>query len=384
MGRTILYVHPSDELYGSDRCLLDIVRGLPAGDRAVVVLPTDIPYAGALSRELKAAGAMIERVDMLVLRRALLRPANLPELIRRFALGTARIAGLVRLHDVTLVHSNTVAVVCGASAAMLTGTPHVWHVHEHIGDEPRAYRGLIRLMLSLFPGRIMANSRAVARALVGASQRRLARIRVVENSFNPAIVPVDRSGRDPASPVVIGVVGRLSPRKGTAEAIHAATLLVDRSKRFELRFVGDAPPGQEALQNEYRQQVASLRLEDYVTFVGRVEDVRSQLDAFDILLLPSQRPEPFGLVVIEAMAAGLPVVATLNGGGSDDILDHGRTGLYCGREPTGIAGALERLVDDAALRLRLGAAATKVAAERYSVERYLAGVRRNYDVLAPF
>lgn len=382
MSRTILYVHPSDELYGSDRCLLDIVQGLPPGDRAIVVLPTDQPYAGSLSRELEAAGASVERVDMLVLRRALLRPGNLPELIRRFVSGTIAVRRLIREHDPTLVHSNTIAVVCGASAAMLARTPHVWHVHEHIGDEPRSYRMLIRLMLTFFPGRVIANSRSVARALIGRSARRLARTRVVENSVDPAIQPVDRSGRNPEKPVVIGVVGRLSPRKGTTEAIEAAALLASRSKSFEMRFVGDVTPGQEKLRSQYQELVESLDLGDYVTFAGQVEDVRPQLESFDFLLLPSQRPEPFGLVVIEAMAAALPVVATLNGGGSDDILDHGRTGVYCGREPAAIADAVERLIDDPRIRLGLGEAAACEAARRYSQDRYRAGIMRIYDALS--
>ncbi|CAN5575575.1 glycosyltransferase family 4 protein [soil metagenome] len=381
MGRTILYVHPSDELYGSDRCLLDIVQGLPPGDRAVVVLPTDLSYAGALSRELEAAGATVERVNMLVLRRALLRPANLPDLIRRFVSGTIGIRRLIREHHAALVHSNTVAVVCGASAALLTGVPHVWHVHEHIGDEPRSYRTLIRLMLTVFPGRIIANSRSVARALIGGSSRRLARTRIVENSVDPAIQPVDRSGRGGDAPVVIGVVGRLSPRKGTAEAIEAAALLASRSVSFEMRFVGDVTPGQDELRRQYQKLVESLELGDYVSFSGQVENVRRQLESFDILLLPSQRPEPFGLVVIEAMAAALPVVATLNGGGSDDILDHGRTGVYCGREPAAIAGALERLIDDRRARLELGQEAAREAARRYSRERYRAGIFRIYDAV---
>ncbi len=89
---------------------------------------------------------------MLVLRRSLLRPGQLPVLFWRFVLGTLAIVRLLRRYDADIVHSNTVAVVCGASAAALTATPHLWHVHEHIGDEPRLYRMLIRLMLTIFPG----------------------------------------------------------------------------------------------------------------------------------------------------------------------------------------------------------------------------------------
>lgn len=384
--RTILFVHPSDELYGSDRCLLDIVSGLPDDYRALVILPTDLDYAGALRRELEAAGATIEHVDMLVLRRSMLTPGKLPSLIGRFVSGTRALVEILRREDVALVHSNTVAVVCGASAATLGRVPHLWHVHEHIGDEPRPYKMLIRLMLTLGapfgPGRIVANSRSVARALIGASENRLRRTSVIENGVDPAIQPVDRRSRPLDGPVVIGVVGRLSSRKGTAEAIEAAALLAGCGKRFQMRFVGDVPPGRADLKADLEARVEMLGLADYVTFIGQVEDIRPQLEAFDMLLLPSQRPEPFGLVVIEGMAAGLPVVATLNGGGSDDILEHGVTGLYCGCEPASIAAALEALIDDPEQRRRLGITAAEVAAERYARTRYQRDFVRIYEQLS--
>jgi hypothetical protein len=383
MGRTILFVHPSDELYGSDRCLLEIVRGLPAGDRAIVALPTDLDYDGALSRELEAAGARVEHVDMLVLRRAMLSPRRLPRLVRRFVVGKLALARIIRRRHVALVHSNTVAVVCGASAAMIARRPHVWHVHEHIGGEPLPYRLLIRLVLAAFPGQIVANSRSVARALIDGSGRLLARTRVIENSVNPEIVPVCR--RTPGSPErpVIGVVGRLSPRKGIAEALEAAALLVQRGNVFEMRFVGGPPPGQAERIDEYQALAVRLGLESYVAFAGEVESVTSEYAGFDLLLLPSQRPEPFGLVVIEGMAAGLPVVATLNGGGSDEILRHGRTGFYCGREPEAMAAMLEYALRDAELRRRIGAAAMETARLRYSRERYRSAFRHLYDRLVP-
>ena len=184
---------------------------------------------------------------------------------------------------------------------------------------PVLYRSVIRLMLGLMPGRIIANSKAVANALIGGSGRRLAKTRIVENSVNSGIEPVDRRDRDRDRPVVVGVVGRLSPRKGIAEAIAAARILADQDLRFEMRFAGDAPPGQPDGLRAYVELAEDAGIGDLVTFAGQVDDVNHFLGECDILLLPSQRPEPFGLVVIEAMASGLPVVATLNSGGKRPI-----------------------------------------------------------------
>ncbi|MEZ4570741.1 MAG: hypothetical protein R2849_10530 [Thermomicrobiales bacterium] len=82
------------------------------------------------------------------------------------------------------------------------------------------------------------------------------------------------------------------------------------------------------------------------------------------------------------MAAGLPVVVTLNGGGSDDILDHGRTGLYCGVDPASIADGLQRLIDDPGVtRGWARAVGVDVARRRYGQDRYRSGIMRVYDSL---
>jgi len=96
------------------------------------------------------------------------------------------------------------------------------------------------------------------------------------------------------------------------------------------------------------------------------------------LVVPSQRPEPFGLVVIEGLAAGLPVVVTRNGGGSDELLEDGRTGLYCGLTPPEIADAIERVIHDPDLRQALRQASREVAARRFSRVRYTARFQNLY------
>jgi glycosyltransferase involved in cell wall biosynthesis len=119
-----------------------------------------------------------------------------------------------------------------------------------------------------------------------------------------------------------------------------------------------------------------------VYFEGFVADVQRQLECADVLVVPSQRPESFGLVVLEGMAAGCTVIACRNGGGSDEILEHGVTGLYCGRSASSMAAALVRLASEPVLRARLGERARDAVWGMYGVERYREGVLGVYaDVL---
>src|SRR5579859_375982 len=129
----VLFVHPSDELYGSDLSLLNMLRGL---DRArfepLVALANDVTYEGALSRELAAAGIECRHVDLAVARRQYLTPLGLAGFLRRLRAASRLLAQLIRDEGVELVHTNTLAVWSGALAARRTRRPHIWHIQEQL------------------------------------------------------------------------------------------------------------------------------------------------------------------------------------------------------------------------------------------------------------
>lgn len=379
--RPILFVHPSDELYGSDRCLLSVIRNLPDRYRAIVALPTDIAYDGSLSRALRAVGAEVRPCNMMVMRRAYLRPAAAARLGWRFVAGCWSLARLMQRERVALVHSNTVVVPCGAFAAMVMRVPHVWHVHEILSDEPRPVRLALRAALSIVPGRIIAVSRASARSISSGYPDSPAKLSVV---YNGVQAPAQgRGGERATSPreASVGFVGRLSPRKGFAEALRAVSILRHRGIPLRLRVFGGTPPGQEWREAEYRRMVVALDIEPIVSFEGFVPDASERLQELDILVLPSQWPDPFPRIVLEAMAAGCAVVAARNGGGSDEMLDDGVSGLYCDRDPESIAAAIERVIHDPDLRATIGRNAAAIARTRFSEARYVGEVIDCYDRL---
>jgi glycosyltransferase involved in cell wall biosynthesis len=281
------------------------------------------------------------------------------------------LARLIDDVDAASVHTSTLAVVAGPLAALLARRAHVWHVHEMIADEHLAIRLFYRL-LALLPGRVIANSRASARALAGPLWPIRRKTRVI---YPGLIERVNVERTAPNHGVLrIAFVGRLTSRKGISELLEAVALLHQRGIRLRLAVFGSAPPQQAAREDDYRQLAVQLGIAEIVSFEGFVPNASERLGAFDILVVPSQRPEPFGLVILEGMAAGCAVVACRNGGGSDEILQHGLTGLYCGRRPSSIAAAITRLADDPQLRTRLGANAQRIVVERFGIERYLDGV----------
>lgn len=165
---------------------------------------------------------------------------------------------------------------------------------------------------------------------------------------------IREANRIPAVAVLISLVGRLQPWKGQREFLRAAALLAARFPEAHFAIVGGAILGWEGdYPGELRRLAADLGLADRVTFTGHTSEVARWMAASDVVVNASQ-PEPFGLVVVEAMAAGCAVVA-VDAGGPRDIIEHDHNGLLCpSRKPEDLAEALTRLLDDAGLRGELG------------------------------
>lgn len=220
------------------------------------------------------------------------------------------------------------------------------------------------------------SSKALAADFVGDSKR-LARATAV---VYPGVdverfaADADRSRRRCAI-----VVGHISPTKHTALAIEVARRIAACTSDFRLTVVGRAQYRQEdfAYERELRESVESdPRLRTAVEFRGHRADVAGELRRCG-LLLHCRADEPFGIVMVEAMAAGLPVVAP-RAGGALEIVDEGRTGLlYEPEDAEDAARAVSRLLADPALAARMGAAARERARLAFSADEQL----RRFDAL---
>jgi glycosyltransferase involved in cell wall biosynthesis len=119
--------------------------------------------------------------------------------------------------------------------------------------------------------------------------------------------------------------------------------------------------GEEDCERELRGLATELGIEGRVEFRGFREDIWRELASLDVLVHASLIPEPFGQVVLEGMAAGLPVLASGEGGPAE-VIDDGRTGvLFASRDRDALAAGMRALADDAERRRRLGAAAREAA-----------------------
>jgi len=193
------------------------------------------------------------------------------------------------------------------------------------------------------------------------------------------MVPDDHSGRQKVPRIsgntVLGTAGRLVPLKGIIYLIRALAVLHKDSPGVRLEIAGSGPE-RSALEHEIHLQ----RLEDRVSFLGWQAELERLMATWDIYVQPSLG-EPFGIAALEAMAAGLPVVATA-AGGLPELVEDGRTGwLVPPCDPVALADRIRVLLLNPDQQRSMGSAGRKRAREAFSVDRMVNEISSIYDEL---
>lgn len=213
-------------------------------------------------------------------------------------------------------------------------------------------------------------SHQVRSSLTSLTGRSIGDFAVIPNSVNTnrfVINPEFRKDqrihlRVPETIFLVGMVGRFSAQKGHKYLIEASSILRERGKLFKIVLIGVGE-----LEAVIRQEVEVRNLGNYIIFYGQTLEVQKMLQAFDCFILPSLW-EGMPLALLEAMAVGLPVIGT-DVAGTREVIENEVTGLLIpSKNPTAIADALIRLMDDRKLRTRLANQAQSFVKGRYSVE----------------
>jgi glycosyltransferase involved in cell wall biosynthesis len=393
--KRILYVQPNNEVGGSDIALLRTIQELDR-DRylPVVALPND----GPLSEPLRQVGAELHFVPMKQLR-TLPSVSYQARYLGAIVPTVRRLRAMIDDQHIALVHTNSLYCLYGAWAARMAERPHLWHVREIPPSVP-ILRPLYAQMVLRLSTLVVAMSTACVDGLFGPISppegRRgevASKILVMPDGidvehWNPA-VSGDRIRRDlnlAADTPVVGFVARLDPWKGVEVFLRAAKRVSERAPQTQFLIVGDAPSGFEAYRDEMVALAKSLGLGNNVHFLGwryRLGDIPEVMAALTVLCHTPVQPEPFGLVVIEAMAVGCPVVAPRAGGPAETVAD-GSTGFLV---PIGdaeaFANSLCQLTEDPARRQQMSLAARERAVGQYSSTRFAARLAEAYARVLP-
>ncbi len=254
-------------------------------------------------------------------------------------------------------------VVLGAAAARIGRVPLVWHIHS--AGSSRA----IGRVGATVARRCVVPSSGLAATLGGS------RTVVIPPSL-PEVPTPPTAPRD--EPARIVTAGRIEPVKGLDILIDAVAKLAPRFPGLHLDIYGAPQQGHEGHRAALDEQCRRLGVDQSVSFVGHVRRPWERWGGATMYVQAS-RAETFGLSLVEAMACGLPVVATRTWGPSD-IVTHGRTGLLVPPgDPSALGGAIERIVSDPSLAGRLAAEGRRHALATYTRDRLLASTTRVYE-----
>lgn len=376
----VLYLDHCAQLSGGEIALLRLLMAAGRDVDAHVVLGEQ----GPLREALEGVGVRVTVLAMPAsadVRKEDVTPGRLPlapllALLRHVLALTA----LIRRERPDLVHTNSLkSALYGGLAGRLARVPVVWHVRDRIAADylPRSAVLLVRAAARVLPTAVIANSAMTLDTLRGALPKRVAYAvldEVLPELPDVAPRPLHRDG-----PVVLGMVGRLSPWKGQDVFLRALAQLDGQDVRAVL--IGSAMFGEADYEASLHALVGELGLESRVEFTGYRSDVPALLATLDVLVHASISPEPFGQVVIEGMAAGVPVVASAEGGPAEIVQD-GVDGLLVEpRRPELLAAALRRLVDDPQERARLAARGLETA-KRYTPRVVVPQLLAAYDGVA--
>ncbi|MCX6639564.1 MAG: glycosyltransferase family 4 protein [bacterium] len=361
MKPTVLFVHSNSELYGADFILLEVVRALK--DQIIPIVA--IPGEGDLTLALRDEGVRLVRLGESTLRRVNFKPQRLPGFSLNLIKDIYKLVRLIRSEKIPLVYSNTSAVISGALAARICKIPNIYHIHEIIGSPEWLAKTIARIVLGN-SSEVIAVSGPVRDQLYKYGHYGDPFIRVIHNGLDPA--PFDkvenvRNAREELGArdgdVLFGVIGRIHPWKGQKYLLDAAKLVCENCPQAKFAIVGGTFAGYEYLIDELTNHIHKSGLENRVKLLSHRRDVPRLMKALDVFVLPSTLPDPLPTVVLEAMAAGKPVVATAHGGALEMVV-HGQTGLLAPyQDPEEFANVLMELTGDADKRAGMGRAGRK-------------------------
>ncbi len=355
MAIRVLYLHEFGRMGGAERALLRLADAIrQARVEPLMVWPQkDAALAWLASRGIRVVPLRVPRW-----RHGLSLPL--------FPLFLAHLRRVLLPTDVDLVHVNNYrSAPIGQFVSRWAGVPCVCHVREMITTRT------IRQYRLLWSNALIAVAEAVGQALL-AGGIPADRVTIVRSGITPQDAPPEaetivlrgRLGITPHDPV-LGIVAHILPHKGYDDLVQALALLTQRLPQAKCLVIGMAP--RERYLRKLLQLAERLSVRDRLILVGFQEDVAPFLHAMDVFVLPS-RTEGLPITILEAMAAGKPVVAT-TAGGIPEVVRDGETGLLVPPgDPGRLAEAIMRLLEGPALAKAMGQAGGKRVTSVFTLE----------------
>lgn len=375
MKKSILFFHQSSELYGSDKMLLSLILYISKSNlyNPIIVIPNKGPLFDILERhKIKIIIAPVFKLS-----RNMFNFSNIFSFPYKVVKSFVILKKKLKEETVSLVYSNTLALLLGLFYSRIKGINHVWHVHEIINN-PKILKKIYPFLLEHFSELIIYNSEASRDNICNSNKRLSAKSHIIWNGLSRE-APLSTLNETnelknkleiPNDHAIIGLVGRISKWKGHKLMVNTLKELLATNPNITLVILGSPPPNQDIYLTNLEDQITLLNLELNCRIIPFENNIWKYYDLFDIVVVPSTEPEPFGLVALEAMLSSKPVVASAHGG-LTEIIVHNETGfLFKPNDLNDFEKYILKLVNDKNLREIMGSRALERANSHFSLETH--------------
>lgn len=371
--KRILYLHAGAEMYGADKVLLELIKGLDSkAFEAHVILPND----GILVKALKQVGAKVKVIDYPILRRKYFNPKGIFEYFTSYNHYSKKIADYAKENKIDLIHNNTTAVLEGIYLKRKLRIPLIWHVHEII-VKPKAISDFINILMGRYADKVITVSEAVANHVKKSSFIKEDQVQVIYNGVDNAIYhpmqakPIREKFKIAVDATVIGMVGRVNAWKGQNDFLDAIIPILEKNPKAVAFMAGSAFEGEEWRVQELDARIASLPVAEQIKRIDYYANTNELYNMFDIFVLPSTNPDPLPTVVLEAMACGKPIVGYRHGGVCEMVEEDINGLLAKPNDSEALSRLIQNLIDNLEKISEFGQASMKRQKEMFSLESYV-------------
>lgn len=386
--KSILFIHQSAELYGSDKTILMFISSLDKNKYLPIVI---LPFDGPLKREFEKNNIKVVIAPVLKLYRKMFTPKGVVQFLKEYKEGLKTLKDLHDKYKFDIVYSHTLASLIGIVFAKKFKIKHLWHVQEIIAKPVLFNKGFKKLLSLKCNDIAVYDSKTTMEFWIKDNPFLAKRSEFVCNGLDvsqkpePNLESIQQIRNEffkvQPDELVIALVGRINSWKGQPLLLDAFQSIAKKYKNVKLVFIGSAPPNQEFFEINLNAKIIDYKLQDRVLIIPFQENIWQFWDAIDIAVVPSTEPEPFGMVAIEAMLSKKPVIAANHGGLTETVV-HNHNGLHF--EPNNakaLAEGLEVLLQDENKRKQFGENGYSRTIEHFSLEKHVEKFERIFEKL---
>ena len=375
MKKTILFVHQSSDLYGSDKALLLLIKKLDKNlFRSIIVLPGKGPlYDEFIKNNFRVIITPVLHIHkrIFLTKELLLFPFNLVKSI-------IKLNKELKGEKIDIVQSNTVVVTLGFLYAKLNRISHFWHIHEVL-DKPKIAVIIFSWFVKYFSDLTVFNSHTTQESFCKFQPSIRKNAVVIYNGIDrdetikdaKELNELKKSLSIGINNIILGLVGRINENKGHLILLNSLTEVRRKNPSVKLIFIGSTVKGKEYVLDNLKNQIKELDLENDVIIIPFQKNIWKFWDIIDIAIVPSTIPESFGLVALEAMLSKKPVIASNLGALKEVVQDHKTGLLFNVDEVESIVKSVNLLIENKKLRLAYGEAGLERAKSVFTLEKYI-------------